>query len=170
MTLGQVRNSCLLVIDLTNGVLGVPAHIVYRPRRNMKYNEKNQIVGDIFIIPNLPLKLSSQEGYWEPRQFEDFRRSVHGVVDCPEDDTYLEVWCCTPDKSSSNWQCHYEMPDGRNFPNYLPVDLFRGKKEGDKVVISTAWGEVELTLNQLDHRYRRFGTFEAVMKRLERLL
>lgn len=136
----------------------------------MKYNEKNQIVGDIFIIPNHPLKLSSQKGYWEPRQYENFHKSVHDVVDCPEDDTYLEVWCCTPDNPNSNWQCHYEMPDGRNFTNYLPAKLFEGKKEGDKVVISTAWGEVELTLNQLNHRYGRFGTFEAVMERLKRLL
>jgi hypothetical protein len=58
------------------------------------------------------------------------------------------------------------MPNNENFATYLPASLFKGKKEGDKVVISTKWGEVELTLSQLKYRYRRFGAFEEVMKKL----
>lgn len=58
---------------------------------------------------------------------------------------------------------------------FLPVSLFEGKKEGDKVHIDMpvtirdkegkfdAVIHMDVILDQLNYRYRRFGTFERVL-------
>ncbi len=143
----------------------------------MKYENVKLIQGDVFIIPNsLAHKdefLGSKEE--QKKQMERLVKSVQRCVDLPADTVYVQVWCVTPGSDDSNWQCHYEMikPDedpeeviGENFPLYLPCSLFKGHKEGDKVYFQTRWGLVELTLNQKDYRYRRYGKFEDVLGQL----
>jgi len=135
----------------------------------MIYNNQNQIVGDVFIIPNCPVRESDWDGSFRliaKEQWTRFKNRIHRVINEKEDEAYVQVWCCTPGDNESNWSCHHEMPDNENFATYLPVSLFKGKKEGDSVVVNTRWGEVVLTLSQLKYRYRRFGAFEEVMKKL----
>lgn len=146
--------------------------------------EDGTIVGHVFIIPNeLGSKLSNH--WWEnnppvcEEEWRKFKNRQHkNLVNVPEDDYYVQIWCLTPNTENhgSNWNDHYEMvmpenredpeAEGECFPKYLPVSLFKDKKEGDSITIQTKWGRVELTLNQLNYRYRRFGRFEDVLKKL----
>jgi hypothetical protein len=135
----------------------------------MIYNNQNQIVGDVFIIPNCPVRESDWDGSFgliAKEQWTRFKNRIHRVINEKEDEAYVQVWCCTPGEDDSNWSCHREMPDNENFATYLPASLFKNKKEGESVVVNTKWGEVVLTLAQLKYRYRRFGAFEETMKSL----
>jgi len=151
----------------TDGDTGVPARKCIG-QKNMIYNNQNQIVGDVFIIPNSPVRANDWDSTIEGAedQWTRFKNRIHRVINEKEDEAYVQVWCCTPGEDDSNWSCHREMPDNENFATYLPASLFKNKKEGESVVVNTKWGEVVLTLAQLKYRYRRFGAFEETMKSL----
>ena len=50
------------------------------------------------------------------------------------------------------------------FPRLYPSQIFEGKHEGDKVMLHCPEYnvDIELTCNQLDYRYGKFGRFEEV--------
>jgi hypothetical protein len=96
-------------------------------------------------------------------------------IDLHPNDMLVQVWCTSPD--SENWQDHGGLQLGGHkltpgeFPGYLPVRLFDGKTEGMTIEIEAENGEIiELTLSQLKYRYRRFGTFDQVLKQLKEVV
>ena len=109
----------------------------------------------------------------------------------PENDKLFEVWIhSNPDLYCDNMNDHSFVitnpSDGKEYYfrlpfSYLPEKLFRGKKEGDTVVITVPltsniarctddcddWNinlQMTVKLDQRTSRYRRFGDFEEVLK------
>lgn len=106
------------------------------------------------------------------------------------DEEWVQVWYCTPGSSDTNWYDHLidgytELEGWEPISQYLPKSLFEGKKEGDVVTFTLpicrkAWRarldlqsrieydevKVSLTLSQTKYRYRNFGNFEDVLKRV----
>lgn len=163
---------------------------------------KNIISGDVFVIPN---DLCTAKDMWD----EEVRHGMyvsaienHIHFDA-EKTKFIELWFCTPDSSTgdSNWRDHCidgygELVNWRPITSRLPVEIFKGKKEGDIVTVElpiTGWTAlnpvigidyppagckmpngvtvtthvtVSLRLSQLKYRYRRFGKFEEVLEKL----
>ena len=129
-------------------------------------------VGDLFIVPNSAYTLKSA---LNPELFiaecEKLSKTLNMSID-PQSAILIEVWTC--DKISEdnggcgNWHCHYkEVNDEEiHFPFYLPASLFGGKKEGDIISLTCNGFDIELTLDQLDYRYRRFGPFEKILNEI----
>lgn len=106
------------------------------------------------------------------------------------EEKWVQVWYCTPNSSNTNWYDHLidgytELEGWEPVSQYLPKSLFEGKKEGDVVTFTLpicrkAWRarvdlearieyndiKVSLTLCQTKYRYRNFGNFEDVLKRV----
>lgn len=121
------------------------------------------VKGIVFIVPN---SLRGVKNVFNPEQIEGKVKTISektGKEYDPQTTVLVEVWAA--DDQCDNWSCHYKRVDGEEikFPTYLPVDLFEGKKEGDTVTFKWGKYDIELTLNQLDYRYRSFGAFEKVL-------
>ena len=50
------------------------------------------------------------------------------------------------------------------FPAYLPLKVMENLKEGESIHLTINGKEVELVAKQLEYRYRRFGSFQAVIQ------
>lgn len=113
-------------------------------------------------------------------------------VEFPEDDKLVEIW--VHDEVSDNWNCHgrkveewdkatveefIERTDVKTgeelmelwvsntrFPRWLPLSQLRSTKEGDAIKVSYKGMDVVLEASQLTGRYRGFGRFEIVLKKL----
>lgn len=113
-------------------------------------------------------------------------------IEFPEDDKLVEIW--VHDKVSDNWCCHGRFVkdwDGSSienlmkktgatsgeelmniwiantkFPMWLPLSQLRSTKEGDAIKVSYKGMDVVLEASQLTGRYRGFGRFEIVLKKL----
>lgn len=132
----------------------------------------NQVSGEevikakVFIIPNA---LYSKANIWAETEkeateiFDKFIKSQHQDIEVPMGTKYVQVWAYNKDCDNL---CRHHYLNGEDLPEYLPVDLFDGKKEGDIVTFDSKWGKVELTLAQKGSRYERFGTFDSVLKTL----
>lgn len=166
----------------------------------MKTNE--MIKANIFIIPNASVKAATEqpksnfefwaelEKIWFNIVFED---KIVSITDNDKfyNESWVQVWYCTPESSDSNWYDHLidgytELEGWEPVSQYLPKSLFEGKKEGDVVTFTLpicrkAWRanplnhstkieydkiKVSLTLSQTKYRYRNFGNFEEVLKRV----
>ena len=152
-----------------------------------------QLNADIFVIPNQAAKLSS---FFECVQEEKLVAAnqiaeLNGFTFDPEKDYFIETWMVCAEHGCDNFadHCiHYKDDDGTYYTigiedRYLPSNLFVGKKEGDMITIKLpVWyvndaqfpersngrtvAEIQIKLNQSDYRYRRFGTFEEVLKKV----
>lgn len=74
-------------------------------QRNMIYNNQNQIVGDVFIIPNSPVRANDWDGIdvkGADEQWIKFKDGIHKLIKEASDEAYIEVWCTTPGDSDSN--------------------------------------------------------------------
>ena len=131
-------------------------------------NTTKKITGDVFIIPNINDKFSECPDF-SKGSIQRRLDSLGLGIKFEDNDTMVETWCCN--KESDNWHCHgLKLERGAtlsvgSFPTYFPARIFKGKKEGDTVTIhSTVLNvDIELTLNQLAYRYKRFGPFEEVL-------
>lgn len=113
-------------------------------------------------------------------------------VEFPEDDKLVEI--CVHDEVSDNWNCHgrkveewdkatveefIERTDVKTgeelmelwvsntrFPRWLPLSQLKSIKEGDTIKVSYKGLNVILEASQLTGRYRGFGRFEIVLKKL----
>lgn len=113
-------------------------------------------------------------------------------VEFPEDDKLVEIW--VHDEVSDNWNCHgrkveewdkatvgefIERTDVKTgeelmelwvsntrFPRWLPLSQLKSIKEGDTVKVNYKGLNVILEASQLTGRYRGFGRFEIVLKKL----
>jgi len=160
---------------------------------------KKTIVGDIFIIPNSLAKPKNM--MFEEARFDLYRMAKANDIKFTDESKFVEVWFATPGNQDSNWRDHTidgydELKGWRPIWNYLPVELFKGRKEGDVVTFNLpieSWTaahpitgldnspagcnipngvtvttkiKVSMTLAQTKYRYRRFGTFEEVLEKL----
>lgn len=119
-------------------------------------------------------------------------KSLFPGVEFPEDDKLVEIW--VHDEVSDNWNCHgrfvkdwdgssienlmkktgatsgEELMDiwitNTRFPRWLPLSQLKSIKEGDTVKINYKGLNVILEASQLTGRYRGFGRFEIVLKKL----
>ena len=94
----------------------------------------------------------------------------------------IDIWTCTP--KCDNCEDHFMRIDNdshRQLANIMPAQLFDGKKEGDVITLilpfsvirrtddddidetAIEWIECEITLNQLNYRYRMYGRFEDAL-------
>ena len=142
---------------------------------------EKKIVGDIFIVPNPGFHVKELLPFAKETTIK--RARLLAGINLEEEDYLIEVWATSP--QCDNWTSVYggfqslfgvKLPEDRSekdyligyFPKLLPVKLFKGKKEGDTIVLHCPEYNitVELTLNQLGYRYGRFGKFEEVLKKV----
>ena len=133
--------------------------------------------GCMFIIPNALVK-------WDellPSALEDTTRRLQNLGIAPEG-PLVQVWWTSGD--CDNWALHLWEDHPELFSNisaFLPVSLFEGKVEGDKIKFTLsraqAWVgehfldqpcavEIEVELRQLGFRYQWAGKFEEALQRL----
>ena len=140
---------------------------------------------DVFVIPNESFKIS-----------EDDLRIMNTIliraekllgVEIKRGDRVKQFWMTDPEGEVQNFNSEWygfqkklgipepEENQDRNlveefqigfFPEYLPVKLFDGKKEGDVVKFHCPYYdvEIEMTLKQNNYRYRMFGPFEKALQ------
>ena len=132
--------------------------------------------GDVFIIPN---GLSVYEDLRIMQEFYKDLCELNGVD--PTGEQFVQVWICSDELNTENMSCHGFRVNG-NYMNAfcgdLPVSLVKDLREGDTVTVNfRAYPDINmgssdeiitmnLKLNQSDYRYRRFGNFEEVLRRL----
>jgi hypothetical protein len=128
---------------------------------------KQVISGNVFIIPNMLFKPSSESEF----HVEQFNRSTKPRIEkvvgrsVSEDEVYVQVWAYDPNDNNSNWADHsWPGKEITRFPQYLPLKELEGLKEGETIVLNSENFEISLTANQLGTRYRSFGRFEEVLK------
>lgn len=126
------------------------------------------INANMFIVPNhmrefLPtnpgdeISLSSHNIKVEKFNMGNEYRLEYG-------DTGIEIW--VTGAGSDNWSDHgvpEELGDG-HFVTYLPTHVLMHLNEGDELILQINGHEVVLTANQLNYRYRNFGTFGEALR------
>lgn len=128
---------------------------------------KQIISGNVFIIPNMLFKPSSEGEF----HVEFFKKSTQEKIEkivgreVSEDEVYVQVWAFTPGESNSNWSDHFWPGEEiTSFPNYLPYKELENLKEGETITLESENFKISLTADQLGTRYRSFGRFEDVLK------
>jgi len=137
---------------------------------------KKMIDGDVFVIPNSCCRVADLLPSSQEAMIENLRRFG---IDADMDTVLVQVWATG--SKVDNWSCHGWLPEILNdeeldnadflrisrFPDYLPVDLFSGRVEGQIVTITTTEPKVtiNLKLNQLQYRYKDWGPFEKVLQK-----
>lgn len=119
-------------------------------------------------------------------------RNLFPGIEFPEDDKLVEIW--VHDEVSDNWNCHGRKVEewdkatveefiertgvktgeelmelwvsNTRFPRWLPLSQLKSIKEGDTVKVNYKGLDVILEASQLTGRYRGFGRFEIVLKKL----
>ena len=153
---------------------------------------QNLLAGDIFIIPNPSFK-TLDESFKLPSFMMDINTIFYQNEDLNtnnvkiEDTRFIECWFCNPE--NDNWRDHGIKNLERGFEDdeywrlsssYVPDWIFNGHKEGDVVtfkmpverrcrkrcVLERAIVTLSVTLAQNKYRYRGFGNFEEVLKRV----
>ena len=121
---------------------------------------------DIFVVPNVAKKAGS----YTPLSWENFIEGItkywskFGVdLGITEESTLIQVWWTSPE--CENWQDH-NHPTFGYVPSYLPLEMVDGMVDGDTRTIETNQGTIILTANQGGYRYRNFGSFDAVVRRV----
>ena len=131
--------------------------------------EKKIYNAEMFIIPNsIYREEGSDYNYWWKgidtkyenyfgKEFSEKEKGNRRLV---------QIWTCSED--SDNWTDHGCPIDNHVFPGWLPSWLIRDMKEGDTIEIDLPKfnAVLRLTAAQLKYRYRRFGTFENVLRQL----
>lgn len=124
-----------------------------------------------FIIPNAITK-SAKGSYWYDMISSELSE-VLGINELKDEQEFIQLWYHSDD--SENWQDHGIPEDlvpkekkGEKFymPSYLPLEMVKDMKEGDKIILNVLGTDVEFTAQQLGYRYCRFGKFENVMSEL----
>lgn len=148
---------------------------------------QEMIRADIFIVPNRAAQwegsLAQKSGFdlatWHARQQIMYVNKVTRPSDFASE-KFVEVWFATPGNKQSNWFDHgidgYDcLKNWELVTNRLPASVFEGHKEGDVVTLELPvesedyqrkFIKVALTLSQRKYRYRDFGDFEEVVKKV----
>lgn len=152
------------------------------------------INGDVFIIPNRSVSIN--EMLFNDTKHVMTRTFAMNLDKYPNEDIdlFVEVWVTTPGNDNSNWSDHHVDPlwediskedviagktQWRLASTRLPKAIFNGHKEGDVITLNLpitrrtengtseeAWIKASLCLAQTKYRYRDFGKFEEVLRRV----
>lgn len=109
----------------------------------------------VFIVPNRAWVLGS--GYeWQELSAE--------LGDVSELEKMVQLWWFNPSDSKGRDNTCAHRGDGHEIiSEYVPASWLADLKEGESKVLSFPKGDVAVTANQSDFRYRRFGNFEDVL-------
>lgn len=126
--------------------------------------------GSMFIIPNTALSPSS---YWGQEAFDelvsDHVNSAAKVLDLRthdlSKDRMVQVWVHSSE--CENWGDHIHPVIGR-FPSHVPAKWLEGLAEGDTLAIVGHKAKMLIRCQQHGYRYQRFGTFEQVLKQVNK--
>jgi hypothetical protein len=130
-------------------------------------NSQVSLNGDVFIIPNNFYVPNEEDG-----RLKDYK-AWSNELGCEMNQPWVQVWATNDE--SDNWTdgfYHKELAQPEltgfrpYFPHHLPLSMFAGKKEGDKVSFKLFGADITLKLNQGSYRYKRFGRFEEVLEKL----
>ncbi len=132
---------------------------------------KKVLEGEIFIIPNLSKSPSS---YWGQDRFNEYVdqvvRHASEVMDLRTHDLsadrMVEVW--TTSEESDNWSDHGHPKIEGRFPDRFPAKWLEGLNEDDVLVLVGKKQRYFLVCRQTTHRYRRFGTFQEVLTKVNK--
>lgn len=112
----------------------------------------------IFIIPNGAWTLNTGFG-WE--------RLAKKLPNVSGEEKMVQLWWFNPtdSKGVDNSVCH--RGDGHEIiSEYVPASWLEGLNEGESRTLTFRGGDVKVTANQLDYRYRRFGKFEEALSQV----
>ena len=143
---------------------------------------KKLIKGDIFIIPNGACKgVEYRDNPINKKRLETIFQFLKDEKSFDEE-IFIEVWSTTPGDPNSNWvdggfdngdeeklSSNWPVVDGvgdKRMLKLFPYSLLKDKKEGDIIKFSFEDVEFELTCNQLDYRYHKYGKFEEILERV----
>lgn len=132
--------------------------------------EKKIYEAEMFIIPNA---ISVEENdnrslFWD---IMNEKMKTYFGDDAAKRDLgkrrMVQVWITS--EESDNWADHGCPIDGGYFISHLPTWMIGEMKEGNTIYIDLPNHDAVLKLKaaQLKYRYKRFGTFESVLKQLE---
>lgn len=131
--------------------------------------EKKIYEAEMFIIPNA---ISVEKGddknpFWD---IMNKKMKTYFGDDAAKRDLgkrrMVQVWIVS--EESDNWADHGSPIDGKFFISNLPTWMIKDMIEGDTIEIDLPNHNavLKLTAAQLKYRYKRFGTFENVLKQL----
>lgn len=144
----------------------------------------------VFIIPNQLSKLDDFFTATKPRAEFIHNTSVKAadsdeIICGNPNDLLVQLWWDSEDLGSENLARHgFTIQDGsemqyfcNDYMEYLPLNLFKGHKEGDWIDFTFEWYNQDKTaillllhtrLDQLNYRYRSFGGFDELLAKLEK--
>lgn len=151
----------------------------FEERKNVTIN------ADVFIIPNSPALIDE---FCNKKELQESIKSICNASNIEFNENVKLVQCWFVNNDSDNIGCHgliinidneeYAILHGAVETN-IPATFFKNKKEGDVIEITmpiSVYGEneemkninlcINARLNQLDYRYKRFGSFECVLKNI----
>lgn len=147
---------------------------------------------DAFIIPNHAGPLEDFRLDSAKRNAKEVATGLLGK-EPDEDELYIQMWYGVEDLDCDNLAAHnaYVTIDGTEYTinigiasEFLPYSALRGKDDGDIIdirfenVVLERWDDskyiipeditvtVHATLNQKDYRYRGFGSFAEVLRKV----
>lgn len=159
---------------------------------NVTRDNDGKVIGiefnaEAFIIPNRSGKL---EDFVFSSTRKDTKEVAVSVLDREpdEDERYIQMWYVVKDLNCENLVDHgasVEL-DGETYyigmpTSFLPYSILKGKNDGDTIDVTfrNSWDidldhedeetvkiTMHVTLNQKDYRYRNFGSFQEVLKKV----
>ena len=158
---------------------------------NVTRDNDGKVIGiefnaEAFIIPNHSGKITN---FWlddAARKAKEIATNVLGE-EPNDDESYIQMWYVAKDLGCDNLVDHSAWVDidGEEYiirmdSSYLPYTVLKGKNDGDTIDVSfisgrrewdkTPEGDIEVlmhvTLNQKYYRYRRFGSFNEVLRKV----
>jgi len=160
---------------------------------NVTRNDEGDVIGikfnaDAFIIPNYAGPL--EDFYLKSAQNEAKEIATNLLGKEPdENERYVEMWYGVEDLDCDNLYAHgaHVTVDGKDYyinigSPFLPYSVLKDKNDGDTVdvvfhnAVRKRWNEdpeditviIHTTLNQKDYRYRSFGSFNEVLRKVTR--
>lgn len=137
--------------------------------------ENKVFKGDMFIVPNPIITMGKSIFRGRLELFsKDFQ-----IGEIPDSEKLIQIW--VTGSGSDNWGdqgCPWSPErDFENeieedllrffFPSRLPMSLVGSMREGDQITLVHKNGfKIVLTAKQSGYRYKDFGTFEEVLKKL----
>ena len=106
-----------------------------------------EVKSDISIVPNY---IGTPDEYKGPGQYKDMLTACKECTGLQSSTGMVEI-----DHTGSNIPKRYK---------YLPLELFKGKKEGDNVSFEAKECKYIFTLKQKESIYKNLGAFEECLK------
>lgn len=158
------------IVDLLIDVIStLPANVKCRLLSIIKETSFNG--NDIILITKQALELHRGDVFMYPNgiYFIDKEESVLNLdkyigLNIPDDEIVdnqiASIDCWMTNRENQNWPRHGHITC---IPEYVPIHLFIGKKEGDSISYNYDGHKIKLTLAQIKYRYKDAGEFDRSM-------